>query len=124
MILVQQMKPLDNILVFNTDNAESLAFLLGERFGYSVQHVSTMDDLMARIKQARFDLLILDLCDDYCRELAERFQRLPGKVLFLTCGEDMHSYPMPTGAENIMQIPLDPLEFIRTVRTLLGENLQ
>jgi DNA-binding response OmpR family regulator len=112
------------ILVFKPYNAESLAFLLGERFGYSVQHVSTMDDLMVKIKQARFDLLILDLCDDYCRELAERFQKLPGKVLFLTCGEDRHSYPMPTGSENIMQVPIDPLEFIRTVRALLGENVQ
>jgi DNA-binding response OmpR family regulator len=113
-----------NILIFNVYSAETLAFLLGERFGYSVQHVSTMDDLMAKIQHARFELLILDLCDDYCRELAERFQKLPGKVLFLTCGEDRHSYPLPTAAEKVMQTPLEPLEFVRTVRSLLGENVQ
>jgi DNA-binding response OmpR family regulator len=112
------------VLIFNMCSAETLAFLLGERFGYSVQHVSTMDDLMARIEQARFELLILDLCDDSCLELAEWFQRLPGKVLFLTCGEDKHSYPMPMGTENVMRTPLDPLEFVRTVRALLGESVQ
>ena len=49
-----------------------------------------------------------------------RVPETPGKVLFLTCGEDRHSYPMPTGAENIMQTPLDPLEFVSRVRVLLG----
>jgi DNA-binding response OmpR family regulator len=113
-----------NILIFNVYNAETLAFLLGERFGYSVQHVSTMDDLIAGIKEERFDLLILDLCDDHCRELAEEFQKLPNKVLFLSCGEDRHSFPRSTGAEHVMQTPLDPLKFVCTVRVLLGERLQ
>jgi DNA-binding response OmpR family regulator len=112
------------ILVFNAYNAKGLAFLLGERFGYSVQHVSTMDDLIAGIKETRFDLLILDLCNVHCREMAEEFQKLPGKVLFLSCGEDRHSYPLPTGAESVMQTPLDPLEFVHKVRALLGENVQ
>jgi DNA-binding response OmpR family regulator len=116
--------PQPNILIFNACNAEGLAFLLRERFGYSVQHVSTLDDLMARIKQSTFDLLILDLCDDHCREMAEEFQQLPSKVLFLTCGEDRHNYPLPTGAENVMQTPLDPLAFVRRVRVLLGESVQ
>jgi DNA-binding response OmpR family regulator len=116
--------PQPNILIFNVCSAETLAFLLSERFGYSVQHVSAMNDVMARIQQTRFDLLILDLCDDHCRALAEEFLKLSSKVLFLTCGEDRHNYPMPTGAENVMQTPLDPLEFVRRVRSLLGEHVQ
>jgi hypothetical protein len=116
--------PAAKILIFNECSAETLAFLLGERFGYSVQHVSTIDDLMTGIKQARFDLIILDLCHDRCRELSEEFQKLPNKVLFLTCGEDRHSFPRSTGAEHVMQTPLDPLAFVRKVRVLLGENVQ
>lgn len=118
------MTPAANILIFNECSAETLAFLLGERFGYSVQHVSTLDDLIAGIEKTRFDLLILDLCNVHCREMAEEFQKLPGKVLFLTCGEDRHNYPLPTGTENVMQTPLDPLAFVRKVRVLLGEHVQ
>jgi CheY-like chemotaxis protein len=66
--------PQPKILVFDSANAEGMAFIV-ERFGYSAKHVSTMQELLTELKSSRFDLLIVEICDLDCQQIADEFRR-------------------------------------------------
>src|SRR6476620_11277009 len=115
----QSAKP--NILVFDSANAEGMAFIV-ERFGYKAKHVSTMHELLTEVTTSKFDLLILEICDLHCQRLADEFRQIPNcKVLFTTCGAEGHGYPLPTGEECVVEKPIDLMQFAQAIRELLGQ---
>lgn len=112
------------ILVYDRDNAEGMAFLL-ERLGYSTRPVSTVHELFKALISVRFDLLILEICDPQCQGFVDEVQILANcKVLFTTCGEEGHGYPLPTGEECVVEKPIDLMQFAQTIRQLLGQSVQ
>jgi CheY-like chemotaxis protein len=112
------------ILVFDTANAEGMAFIVA-RFGYSAKHVSTMQELLTELKSSRFDLLIVEVCDFDCQQIADELRQIPNcKVLFTTCGAEGHGYPLPTGEECVVEKPIELMQFAQTIRQLLGQSVQ
>jgi CheY-like chemotaxis protein len=112
------------ILVYDRDNAEGMAFLLS-CFGYSARHVSTMHGLLTKLTTSKFDLLILEICDLHCQRLADELRQIPNcKVLFTTCGEEGHGYPLPTGDEFIIEKPIEIDRLGQMLRQLLGQSVQ
>jgi len=117
--------PQPKILVLDSETAGRLATTVKLLTRWEVVYAPDFGAVVEAIKSRDFDLLVLDLCDSYCRDLAYEFHsRFSGKVLFLTRGEDMHSYFLPTGTEVVLTKPIDAQEFVCKVAELLGETVQ
>jgi hypothetical protein len=111
------------ILICNREHGEDLAQMLALH-GHPADSVLSVDTLIWALKRSKYDLLILELCDFYCRELADEFQKLPCEVLFVSCGLERHGIRLPTGNEKMIEIPVDVFKLVGMVRELLAQKVQ
>lgn len=118
--LKQKPKILLSISQGAEDLAPTLALLL-QRDGYSPVAVSGISQVKKQLRTARYDLVILDLCDSDFDLRPDELLGLHPLILFLVCDEDMHQGRVPCGYLAVVKTPVEPGEFSRKVREMLAE---
>ena len=110
------------------EDEPSLILTLSDRLeseGYAVEPVGDGDNALARLKQAVFDLVILDVNlpgtngFDVCRELRKAGKQLP--VLMLTARRQVADkvVGLKIGADDYLTKPFDMAELLARVEALL-----
>ncbi len=118
------------ILIADDDrNAVMLIRHLLELQGYELEEVHQGSEVLRRVSESPFDLVLLDFNmrdikgDRVCLmlRLDEKFKNLPIMIVTAHIERDEHVFK-EYGATEVIYKPLDTEEFIKKVRKCLKEN--